>query len=64
MTFLKIKKGLYQWGLYTIEYNREYSAQDDMQWDIFVMGLPLSSHSTLRICKSMVQAYEEKGGCC
>ena len=63
MDWIKVENGCYQQGEYSVEYDYEASERNAMQWNVFAMGELVSSHPTLRIGKSMVRVYQERGHC-
>jgi len=62
-TWIKVEDGCYQWGKYSVEYDYEASERDKMQWNVYLLGSLLSTHSTLRNGKAMVRVHDERGYC-
>jgi hypothetical protein len=63
MSWIKVDRGCYQSGCYSVEYDYEVSEKDDMQWNVYVLGLHITSVPTLRIGKSMADLHDRKGHC-
>jgi hypothetical protein len=59
MKFMKVQAGLYIWGPYTIEFVHDFP---ELDWRIFRDGEWVSSHPTLKICKSQVRSWEAQEG--
>ena len=63
MSWIKVDRGCYQSGVYSIEYDYDVSEHNDMQWNVYVLGLHITSVPTLRIGKSMADLHNRKGHC-
>ena len=63
MSWIKVERGCYQSGCYSVEYDYDVSEQDDMQWNVYLLGMLVASVPTLRIGKSMAQLHDKRGCC-